>query len=249
MGLPKRIRGLRTAFLVLLSFFYSTLSDSPNHSHTNPKIVYVSPFSSEPRYQHSASERQENSVIPLAGTGSSDYGLPLPRLRNHDYSNAPIVEDPKYATGEPFDIRVQSPSHVDEPLHVHVQVPEDQQAAYSQPAYGEVTQDTYAQQSEPDIHVQSPTHIDEPLHIHVQVPAEPVPAPDSYGQPAPDTYGVEPALATYEAEAEAPIPQEIPPEPQAAPPAPALGLLQLLPLFVITVLAVIASTIVGAILG
>lgn len=202
MGLPKRTRGLRTAFLVLFSFFYSTLSDSPNHSHTNPKIVYVSPFSSEPRYQHSASERQENSVIPLAGTGSNDYGLnPLPRLRNHDYSNAPIVEDPKYATGEPFDIRVQSPSH-----------------------------------------------IDEPLHIHVQVPAEPVPAPDSYGQPAPDTYGqpvVEPALATYEAEAPAPIPQETP----AAPPAPALGLLQLLPLFVITVLAVIASTIVGAILG
>lgn len=225
MGLPKRTRGLRTAFLVLFSFFYSTLSDSPNHSHTNPKIVYVSPFSSEPRYQHSASERQENSVIPLAGTGSNDYGLnPLPRLKNHDYSNAPIVEDPKYATGEPFDIRVQSPSHIDEPLHIHVQVPADQQAAYSQPAYGEVTQDTYAQHPEP------------------------VPAPDSYGQPAPDTYGqpvFEPALATYEAEAPAPIPQETP----AAPPAPALGLLQLLPLFVITVLAVIASTIVGAILG
>lgn len=240
MGLPKRIRGLRTALLVLFSFFFSTLSDSPNHSHANPKIVYVSPFSSEPRFQHSASERQENSVVPLPGTGSSDYGLnPLPRLRNHDYSNAPIVEDPKYAVEEPFDIRVQSPSHVDEPLHVHVQVPAD-----SQPAYGEVTQDTYAQQSEPQIHVQSPTHIDEPLHIHVQVPAEPVSAADSYGEPAPDTYG-EPALATYEAETPAPIPQEAP----ASPPAPALGLLQLLPLFVITVLAVIASTIVGAILG
>jgi len=236
MGLPKRIRSLRTVSLVLFSFFYSTLSDSPNHSHANPKIVYVSPFSSEPRFQHSASERQENSVVPLPGTGSSDYGLnPLPRLKNHDYSNAPIVEDPKYATEEPFDIRVQSPSFVDEPLHIHVQVPEDQQAAYSQPAYGEVTQDTYAQQA-PDSY------------------GKPVPAADSYGQPAPDTYGqpvVEPALATYEAEAPepAPTPQETPAEPQAAPPAPALGLLQLLPLFVITVLAVIASTIVGAILG
>jgi len=244
MGLPKRIRGLRTASLVLFSFFYSTLSDSPNHSHTSPKIVYVSPFSSEPRFQHSASERQENSVVPLPGTGSSDYGVnPLPRLKNHDYSNAPIVQDPKYANEEPFNIHVQSPSFVNEPLHIHVQVPEDQQAAYSIPAYGEVTQDTYTQQA--------PDSYGEPVPAADSY-GKPAPAVDSYGKPAPETYGqpvVEPALPTYEKDALPPVPQETPAVPPAAPPAPALGLLQLLPLFVITVLAVIASTIVGAILG
>jgi len=196
MGLPKRIKGLRTTCLLLLNFFHATLSDSPNHSHANPKIVYVSPFSSEARIQ----QRDGNSVHPLPGTSSSYPTNPLPILANHDYSNAVLIEDPKYATGL-----------ADEPLHVHVQ----------SPALAE---------EDVNVHVQSPTHVDETLHIHVDVPAE-----ETYAQPVEE-------LDTY-------VP-ETPPEPQVAPaPAPQLGLLQLLPLFVITVLAVIASTIVGALLG
>jgi len=199
MGLPKRIKGLRTTCLLLFNFFHATLSDSPNHSHANPKIVYVSPFSSEARIQQSASERDGNSVHPLPGTSSSYSTNPLPILANHDYSNAVLIEDPKYATGL-----------AEEPLHVHVQTPA-------------VAEDDF------NVHVQSPTHVDETLHIHVDVPAE-----ETYAQPVEE-------LDTY-------VP-ETPPEPQVAPPAPQLGLLQLLPLFVITVLAVIASTIVGALLG
>jgi len=168
--------------------------------------VYVSPFSSEPRNQQSASARQADSYA--VGTGyqlpdTSDYGThPLPILKTHDYSNAQIVQDPKYTEPEaPHEIYVE-PVHE---THVHVHPAPD--------AYGE-------------------------------------PAPDTYAQPAPDTYG-EPVHHNYVSPLEEYVeepPEEPPAEPQVAP-APALGLLQLLPLFVITVLAVIASTIVGALLG
>jgi len=238
MGLPKRIRGLRTTCLVLFNFFHATLSDSPNHSHANPKIVYVSPFSSEARIQQAASARQENSVYPLPGTASSYSTNQLP-LINHDYSHAPIVEDPKYALPnsleEPFNVHVQSPGHVDEPLNIHIDVPTGQLGAYAGPAFDAYQQPVLDVQEvhevlaadDFNVHVQSPTHVDETLHIHVEVPTE---AP------------LIPQLAVYEAE---PPEQVAPP----APPAPTLGILQLLPLFVITVLAVIASTIVGALLG
>lgn len=208
MGLPKRIKGLRTTCLVLFNVFYATLADSPNHSHANPKIVYVSPFSSEARIQHSASERDGNSVHPLPGTSSSyATNQHLPILQPHDYSNAQVVEDPKYAVA----------GAAEEPLHLHVQTPS-------------VAEDDV------NVHVQSPTHVDETLHIHVDVP-DPQPTYGQESEPIVEEYGVEPQQETYE------------PEPQEAPPAPQLGLLQLLPLFVITVLAVIASTIVGALLG
>jgi len=227
MGLPKRIRGLRTACILLFHISNTVLADTPNHSHANPKIVYVSPFSSEARIQHSASERNENSVQPLPGTASSYGPPPLPQLPNHDYSQ--VIEDPNYATAvaeEPVNVHVQSPTFVDETLHIHVDVPPD-----SQPAYGQETQPTYGQEPEP-------------AYGETVVVVDPV--PDEYAEPAPDTYG-EPAPTGYE---EPPLDTylaEVVDEP--APPPKKLGLLQLLPLFVITVLAVIASTIVGALLG
>lgn len=229
MGLPKRIRGLRTACIVLFNVSHVVLADTPNHSHANPKIVYVSPFSSEARIQHSASERNENSVQPLPGTASSYGTPPLPRLPNHDYSNAQVIEDPNYATAvaeEPFNVHVQSPTFVDETLHIHVDVPPD-----SQPAYGQETQPAYGLEPEPAY--------GETVVVVDPIPDEYAePAPDAYGEPSPSGYE-EPPLDTYLAE----VVSEPPPAPKK------LGLLQLLPLFVITVLAVIASTIVGALLG
>jgi len=229
MGLPKRIRGLRTACIFLFNVSHVVLADTPNHSHANPKIVYVSPFSSEARIQHSASERNENSVQPLPGTASSYGTPPLPRLPNHDYSNAQVIEDPKYATAvaeEPVNVHVQSPTFVDETLHIHVDVPTD-----SQPAYGQETQPAYGQELEP-------------AYGETVVVVDPI--PDEYAEPAPDVYG-EPAPTGYE---EPPLDTYLVEVVDEPPPAPKkLGLLQLLPLFVITVLAVIASTIVGALLG
>ena len=182
-----RIRGLRTASLILFNLFNLTWSDSPNHSHANPKIVYVSPFSSEPRAHHSASDRQANSVVPLAGTvglGSSDYATnQLPLLKNHDYSNAVVVQDPAYATApELVDVQAVGPAHVDEPLHIHVDVPEPQ------PAYTQSTQEIYSQPA---------------VETYGQ------PAPDTYGEPALDTYSY--STSTTEA------PPAPPAEPQSAP--------------------------------
>jgi len=241
MGLPNRIRGLRTACIVLFNFSHLVLADTPNHSHANPKIVYVSPFSSEARIQHSASERNENSVQPLPGTASSYGTHPLPRLPNHDYSNAQVIEDPKYATAvaeEPY-VHVQSPTFVDETLHIHVDVPPDSQPAYgqeAQPAYGQEAQPAYGQEAQPAYGESVPEEV---VVVVDPTPDEYAkPAPDGYEEPAPTGYE-EPPLDTYVAE----VVSEPPPAPNR------LGLLQLLPLFVITVLAVIASTIVGALLG
>jgi len=186
MELSGRIVGLWTNCFLLFILPHLTLSDSPNHQHSNPKIVYVSPFASETRNQKhpSASARQANSYASGRDyqlPDTSDYGAhPLPVLKPHDYSNAIVVEDPKYTSPET------------------------------------------------------------PLEVYVE------PAPDVYIEPAQDTYA-QPIQDGYDSPLEEYVP-EPPVEPQSAP-APSLGLLQLLPLFVITVLAVIASTIVGALLG
>jgi len=251
MGLAKRIRGLWTANFILFNIFHATRSDSPNHSHANPKIVYVSPFSSETRKQPSVSERQED--IYAVGGGyklpdTSDYGAhPLPRLKPHDYSVANVVQDPIYSLPE-----------ISETVSIQDNYVEPGPDTYALPA-----QDSYASDytsDEEHIHQVFVDHVNN----HQQANVVPInnnyaePAPETYGLPAPDTYD-EPDLETYAQPVhdnyDSPLEEYVsettepaPVEPQAAP-APVLGLLQLLPLFVITVLAVIASTIVGALLG
>jgi len=113
----------------MLSF---ALLDSPNHSHTNPKIVYVSPFSSEPRKQQSASERDlhdESYAI------SGDYRLPeasdytpdeehihqvfVDHVNNQHHEEVIPIED-NYGEPAHEDYAVPIHEHYAEPIHEHL---------------------------------------------------------------------------------------------------------------------------------